>query len=81
MTFAAVMPRVDALRGHLVLARRAPDPLFTKIETISPRNHVHHFRLTAADELTPQFRAYIAEAYRVGNQEHLQAPMPRTLRR
>ena len=24
---------------------RAEDPLFTNVETISPRNHVHHFRL------------------------------------
>jgi hypothetical protein len=57
MTFAAVMPNLDAVLGHRVLARRALDPLFTKIETISRRNRVHHFPLTAATELTPQFRA------------------------
>jgi hypothetical protein len=56
--------------GHFVLARRVEDPLFTKVETISPRNHVHHFRLEAPEEVE-QLRVLAREAYAVGRQEHL----------
>ncbi len=71
MIFAAVMPRHSGLRGHLVLARRVPDPRFSRIDSISPRNHVHHFVLRSADDIYDRFRELIAEAYRVGRQEHL----------
>src|SRR4051794_13134549 len=45
MSFAQLTTRRRWVLGHFVLARRAEEPLFTKVETISPRNHVHHFRL------------------------------------
>jgi len=72
MSFAQVTPRKSWLAGHLVLARRVGSARFHKIETISPRNHVHHFRIGSGNELDPEFLAYLAEAYSVGNQEHLQ---------
>lgn len=71
MSFAQLTPRRSWLDGHLVLARRADAPCFRKIETFSPRNHVHHFRLQSAADLTPQFVAFLREAYAVGAQEHL----------
>ena len=72
MRFAALMPQKDALKGHLVLARRCPSERFEKIGTYSPRNHVHVFRLRSFDEFDEQFRGFIGEAYRVGRQEHLE---------
>jgi hypothetical protein len=71
MSFAALMPRRRWLDGHLVLARRVDDPHFRRVETYSPRNVVHIFRLTAPDDVDDEFSAYLAEAYRVGAQEHL----------
>jgi hypothetical protein len=71
MSFAQVALRKSWLVGHLVLARRVENPKFPRVETISPRNHVHHFRIDSADELDREFRGFMAEAYRVGNQEHL----------
>jgi hypothetical protein len=71
MTFAAVSVRKDHLVGHLVLASRIPDVRFTKIETISPRNHVHQFQLRDVCQLDARFRMLIRKAYAVGNQEHL----------
>jgi uncharacterized protein DUF5655 len=71
MSFAQVTPRKRWLDGHVVLARRLPHPRFRRIETISPRNHVHHFRLVALDEVDADFRAWLREAYAVGAQEHL----------
>ena len=56
--------------GHFVLARRLEDPVFTKVETISPRNHVHHFRLDSPDDVAA-LRDYAREAHAVGRQEHL----------
>ena len=71
MSFAQVTPRKNWLDGHVVLARRLESPRFTRIETFSPRNHLHAFRLARADEVDDEFRAWIAEAYAVGRQEHL----------
>jgi hypothetical protein len=66
------MPQKEALKGHLVLARRCPSDWFEKIETYSPRNHVHVFRLRSEDEIDRNFRAFVEEAYKVGRQEHLE---------
>jgi hypothetical protein len=57
--------------GHVVLARRAGDPLFRKVGTFSKRNHLHAFRLHSAEEITPELVAFLREAYPVGAQEHL----------
>jgi hypothetical protein len=71
MSFAQVTPRRNWLDGHVVLARRLEHPRFRQVQTISPRNHVHAFRLTAAREIDAEFRAWLVEAYRVGEQKHL----------
>jgi Domain of unknown function (DUF5655) len=71
MSFAQVTPRQRWLDGHVVLARRRPHPRFRKIETFSPRNHVHHFRLMEPAEIDADFKSWIQEAYAVGAQEHL----------
>ena len=76
MSFAQVTPKRGWIDGHLVLAERldspAADRRFRKIETFSPRNHVHHFRLFDPRDLDPQFRAWLKEAYAVGEQRHLE---------
>jgi hypothetical protein len=71
MSFAQVTPRANWLDGHVVLARRFKHPRFRQIQTISPRNHVHTFRLTTPRDVDEQFRAWLAEAYAVGEQRHL----------
>ncbi len=70
MSFAQISPRRQWLDGHLVLARRVDSPCFRRVDTISPRNHVHHFRLTGAEQIDDEFRAWLAEAYAVGRQAH-----------
>ncbi len=71
MSFAAVSLRRDRIVGHVVLARRLEHPRFTKIEYISPRNHVHSFRVNCHGELDHEVLAWLREAYRVGQQLHL----------
>ena len=70
MSFAQLTVRRNWVLGHLVLARRAEDPIFTKAETFSPRNHVHHFRLDDPSQVE-RLAAYAREASAVGRQEHL----------
>ena len=71
MSFAQLTLRRAWTLGHLVLARRvdAPD-VFVRVETFSPRNHLHAFRLDGPDEVE-KLRPWTPEAYAVGRQEHL----------
>ena len=71
MRFAAIIPRQRYLRGHFVLARRREESFFIRIQTYSPRNHVHEFQLDSEEQLTEAFLDCIQEAYRVGDQRHL----------
>lgn len=64
ISFAQLTVRKQWVLGHFVLARRADDPAFTRVETISPRNHVHRFRLDRPAEIEP-LRNYALEAYAV----------------
>jgi hypothetical protein len=74
MSFAQVTPRRAWLDGHVVLARRLENPRFRRIETFSPRNHLHAFRLVTLGDVDAEFRGWLAEAYLVGEQRHLKAP-------
>jgi hypothetical protein len=71
MSFAAFTQRRRWLNGHLVLARRIESPRFLRIETFSPRNFLHAFRLTTPADVDEEFATWLAESYRVGCQEHL----------
>jgi hypothetical protein len=71
MSFAQLTPRRAWVDGHVVLARRLEDPRFRRIDTISRRNHVHHFRLASVGEVDARLAAWLEEAYRVGEQRHL----------
>jgi hypothetical protein len=71
MSFAQVTPRRNWLDGHVVLARRLDHPRFRRVQTFSPRNHLHEFRLVQLSDIDQDFRAWLAEAYLVGAQRHL----------
>jgi hypothetical protein len=71
MIFAAVSLTEDALEGHVVLARRLENPRFVRIESISPHNHVHHFRIRSSEEVDDEVLSWLQEAYKVGEQKHL----------
>jgi len=72
MSFAQLTPRRAWVDGHLVLDRRVSSPVFTRIESFSPRNHLHAFRLTTADDVDEELRRWMRDAYKVGEQKHLQ---------
>lgn len=58
------------LNGHLVLARHIESPRFLQIQELSPHNVLHTFRLTSPADVDAEFVTWLAEAYRVGAQEH-----------
>lgn len=72
MSFAAVSLRRDRIVGHVVLARHLENPRFTKVEDISPRNHVHSFCFRSREEMDEEVLAWLREAYAVGQQKHLE---------
>lgn len=61
----------DRLDAHVVLARRVEHPRFHKVESFSPRNHVHYFRIERPSDVDAEVIAWLREAYVVGEQEHL----------
>jgi hypothetical protein len=71
MTFAAAMPKRRWLDAHVVLARRREAPRFRRIDSLGPRSHVHHFRLSGPGELDDEVLDWLREAHAVGRQEHL----------
>ena len=71
MSFAQLTPRLRWVDGHVVLARRMEHPRIRRIDTISPRNHVHHFRFSSVSEVDKEVEEWLAEAYAVGQQRHL----------
>jgi hypothetical protein len=74
MIFSAVSLTNSALRAQVVLARRLEHPRFHKVESFSPRNHLHQFVITARAQLDETVQAWLDEAYKVGRQEHLSRP-------
>ena len=71
MSFMALTVQTSGLRGHFVFASVHKHPRLFRVDTISKRNHVHHFRLTSPAEIDETFVSWVAEAYRVGKQQHL----------
>jgi hypothetical protein len=72
MIFAAVNKLNDkGLDAHVVLMRRLESPRFRRIEMMTPKCYVHHFRIQSVAELDAEVESWLQEAYRVGTQEHL----------
>ena len=72
MIFAAVNKLNDrGLDAHVVLTRRLDGPRFRRIETMTPKCYVHHFRVESLNELDEEVRSWLREAYEVGTQAHL----------
>jgi len=66
MLFAAVSLRENSLDCHVVLWRRLENPRFVRIESLTPRIHVHHFRIQSGKELDYEVASWLQEAYKVG---------------
>lgn len=72
MIFAAVNKLNErGLEAHVVLTRRLRNPRFKRIETMSPKCYVHHFKVEALSDLDHEVAGWLREAYQTGTQQHL----------
>jgi hypothetical protein len=70
--FASVTPRKDAIDLAIWLTRRVDDPRFRRIETLSPRVHIHTMRIERESELDARdVGTWLRESYAIGRREHL----------
>ena len=71
--FAGAVPRKHWLDCGLWLKRKVENPRFRRIESPTPRDHVHHLRLTELAQVDEELAALVREAYAVGSQEHIRS--------
>ena len=64
--FAGVSLTKRGLEGYLDLPRRVDSSRFRRVSPYTRRLFVHHFVLTAVDQLDAEFIGWIEEAYQVG---------------
>jgi hypothetical protein len=69
--FAGAVPKKEWLEVGFWLPRRVSSPRFRRVETITPRAHVHLLRISHPSELDREVGGWLREAYAVGRQEHL----------
>ena len=70
MIFAALSVRKQSLDCHVVLSRRLESERFMRIQSLSPRNHVHYFSIKSPEDLDDEVLGWLTEAYKVGKQMH-----------
>jgi Domain of unknown function (DUF5655) len=74
MRFAAVQrPRERFLAAHVVLTRPIESPRLA-VEYLPPYYYVHRLRLARPADIDDELRGWLAEAYRVGEQRHVDDP-------
>jgi hypothetical protein len=69
--FAGARPDGRGIVGYLDLQRQVRDPRITNVSPYTARLFVHHFRITAPEQLDDTFAGWVAEAYAVGQGAHL----------
>jgi uncharacterized protein DUF5655 len=75
MRFAGIeRPRRDHLPAAFVLTRPVRSARLHRVEHVPPYYYVHRLRLRGPDDLDDELRAWLAEAYEVGCQRHVEDP-------
>jgi Domain of unknown function (DUF5655) len=72
--FAGARPTTRGLVGYLDLQRLVEDPRVTSTAPYTKRLFVHHFRISAHEQLDDEFAGWVREAYDVGQGGHLARP-------
>ena len=71
--FAGARPTSKGVQGYLDLMRplSTEDPRITRVTPYTKRLFVHQYVLRGPEDLDETFRGWVAEAYRVGDGDHL----------
>jgi len=69
MIFAAINRMgMHSISGHLILSLRNESKKFHRIEL----DIIHHFKIFRSEEIDAEFKSLMQEAYKVGQQNHLE---------
>jgi hypothetical protein len=75
MRFAGIeRPRKDHLLASFLLTRPVRSARLRRVEHIPPYYYVHRIALRRPDEIDAELRAWLAEAYEIGEQRHVGDP-------
>lgn len=69
--FAGCIPRKTYLLCSFYFTKPHHHARFDKIERYTPRAYGHYIRIRSLDEFDEQFKTWIREGYRIGEQKHL----------
>ena len=67
-------PRRDYLVASFLLTRPVRSERLVRVAYIPPYYYVHRLRLRRGEDVDAELRAWLAEAYRIGAQEHVTQP-------
>lgn len=82
MRFAGVQrPRRAHLAARFLLTRPVRDDRITRVDYIPPYYYDHHLRLETPSDVDARLRRWLAESWRVGQQEHVGGTALRRVRR
>ena len=75
MRFAGIeRPRRDHLPLNFVLTRPVASPRVHRVEHVPPYYYVHRLPLRRVEDVDDEVRGWLAEAYQVGRQRHVDDP-------
>jgi Domain of unknown function (DUF5655) len=73
MRFAGCTFAKRWLNARFLLTRRIDSPRIVKVEQFGPRSFGHHLRLSSPEDVDDELKAWLVEAYAVGEQRHLRS--------
>ncbi|MEW5854118.1 MAG: DUF5655 domain-containing protein [Myxococcota bacterium] len=79
MHFGGARVHRTYVEAAFILPRRIESPRFARVDSFSRHNHAYYVRLTTPDDVDTELKAWLAEAYRCGLQEHVERPPRRPL--
>ena len=75
MRFAGIdLPRRRHLVANFVLTRPIESPRLMRVDHVPPYYYVHRLRLGEPADVDAELRGWLAEAYQVGEQRHVNDP-------
>ena len=69
--FTGGYPRKKYFDCGFFLKRRINSPRFWRIEHLGRNDYSHRIKVFSADQFDAEFKGWLVEAYRVGEQRHL----------
>jgi hypothetical protein len=69
--FAGGYPRKKYFECGFFLKRKINSPRFSKIDYLGRDDYIHRIKIYSTDQFDSEFKSWLKEAYKVGEQKHL----------